>query len=676
MALSSTARTLVLGDSYTWNRGSHQPSLVTYSFATGANGPDSNTGVNDAWAPFNEAQQAAARQALQAWESVSGVRFIEVPDTARGNGIDIRFQLSAMDEDYAGNAFLPQNGNVRISIGYYADDPMVPGTYPYAVLLHEIGHALGLKHPFETFPVLPDELNNFDTTVMAYPRPNIATPTTLRAADIEAIQYLYGTQQDEDNFSVHWSWDANLGGIRHEGNAATQTINGTGLRDIMLGQAGNDLLYGNDGDDLLNGGDGDDTLSSGNGNDVLYGENGNDRMNGDAGNDTLFGGAGNDTLYGQTGDDVLYGETGDDTLSGNDGNDVLAGGAGNDTLDGHDGRDSLYGNDGDDGLNGGAGDDLLSGGAGSNRVDGGSGVDTLATDLFRQEILLTRTNWGYQSDYSHKSYSGTLVGGGESTAAYDIEVVSFADGRLVFDVNDPVAQVMRLYQAALGRQPDMVGREDWTDRLMHGTALSTLAEGFLSSQEFLARFGQPDNAGFITRAYQQALGRDPDAAGLSFWQGKLAGGMSRAEMLVGFSESNENRGRTEGLLAQGLWDADDQIADIARLYRAVLGRAPDTEGLRFWDHQADSGLSTAQIANLFSQSQEFTTRFPGATDAAFVQMVYQNTLGRPGEASGEAFWLDQLAHGMTRGELVAGFADSTEFLIRTTDLTDHGIVFA
>jgi serralysin len=672
---------LILGDSYTWNGGSHQPGLVTFSFATAAGGPNASTAPGVAWAPFNAAQQDAARQALDAWASVSGVRLVEVPDTARGAGIDLRFQLTTLDEDTAGSTYYPrsnssQAGDVSVSLNHYADDPLQPGTYGFLVLLHEIGHGLGLKHPFDGYPTLPEPINNFDTTVMAYPKPGFATPASLRAADVEAIQYLYGSQQDEDRFSVRWAWDANLGGIRHEGNGTAQSINGTALRDIMLGQGGNDALDGNDGDDALYGGDGDDRLFSGSGNDVLYGENGNDLMSGDGGNDTLFGGAGNDTIYGQTGNDVLYGEAGDDILSGNDGDDLLAGGAGNDVLNGQGGQNRLYGHEGNDELNGGTGNDLLNAGGGANRVYGNAGTDTLATDLFRQEMVLTRINWGYQSEYNHKSYSGTLVGGGESTAGYDLEVISFADGRLVFDVNDPAAQVMRLYQAALGRQPDAVGREDWTDRLMHGAGLSSLAEGFLASEEFLSRFGRPDDSGFITRAYQQALGRDPDASGMGFWQAKLAGGMGRAEMLVGFSESNENRVRTEGLLAQGLWDVDNQMADIARLYQAVLGRAPDAGGLRFWDAKADEGFTMPQIANLFAQSNEFTARFPGATDAGFVQMVYQNTLGRPGEAAGEAFWLDKLAHGMTRGELVGGFADSTEFLLQTAHLTDHGITFA
>lgn len=568
MALSSTARTLIFGDSYTWNGGSHQPSLVTYSFADAANGPNGTTGPSTPWAPFNGTQEAMARQALGAWESVSGVHFVEVPDTAGGAGIDLRFQMTRLDEGYAGLTYYPKVGDISLNIDIYANDGLARGSYGYLTLLHEIGHGLGLKHPFDASPNLPAAQDNFDTTVMSYPKQGIATPDSLRAADIEAIQYLYGTQQDEDNFHIHWGWDVAQAGIRHQGNDTSQTIEGTALRDVIVGMGGDDILLGH------------------------------------GGNDLIYGGPGN------------------------------------------------------------------------NRVNGGSGIDTLATDLFRQQTTLTYGSWSYQSDLDHKSFSGLLSGGGERTSANDIEGVAFFDGRLVFDANDPAAQVMRLYQAALDRLPDPVGRDGWTDSLAHGTALTSLAQSFLGSAEFQMRYGAQDNASFVTRTYELALGREPDAPGLSFWLSRLDGGLTRAELLAGFSESNENRDRTDGVLSQGLWDADRQVADLARLYQAALGRAPEADGLRFWDSQVDAGMTVTQVAERFTTSDEFSIRFPNASDTDFVRLVYQNTLGRSADTAGEAFWLDHLAHDMTRGQLVAGFAASNEFLQVSHGLTENGIAFA
>jgi hypothetical protein len=387
----------------------------------------------------------------------------------------------------------------------------------------------------------------------------------LRAADVEAIQYVYGTQQAQDGFHTRWSWDSSYAAIRHEGNDSGQTMTGTAMRDV---------IFGHGGDDVVN------------------------------------AGAGNDVIYG---------------------------------------------------------------GTGLNTISGGDGIDTLATGLLRHQTVLVKLTKGYDLT---GSVSGTLYTPGEHQVFKQIESLAFGDGRLVFDANDPVAQVNRLYQAALGRLPDSVGREHWTAQIMEGTPLSKLAESFLGSAEFQARFGQPDDANFIVTAYRQALGREPDAEGAAFWQAKLAGGMSRAELLAGFSESAENRTLTMSSLDKGLWDGDDQMAEIARLYKAVLGRVPEIDGLRFWHSQMALGMDIKQIANDFAQSAEFTNRFPGGSDAEFVNAVYQNALGRGIDATGQAFWLDQLAHGMTRGEMVGGVSHSTEFLVLSAGLTEGGIVFA
>jgi hypothetical protein len=64
------------------------------------------------------------------------------------------------------------------------------GSLAYEALLHEIGHALGLKHPFEGEYKLPSELDNTENTVMSYNHkkwPNY----TYRPFDIKALNFLY-----------------------------------------------------------------------------------------------------------------------------------------------------------------------------------------------------------------------------------------------------------------------------------------------------------------------------------------------------------------------------------------------------------------------------------------------------------------------------------------------------
>jgi large repetitive protein len=76
------------------------------------------------------------------------------------------------------------------------------------------------------------------------------------------------------------------------GNNNANTLNGTGVAEILGGDADNDTLNGNGGSDFLFGGAGTDTLNGGLGSDRLYGG---------AGSDSLVGGPGSDTMTGGTG---------------------------------------------------------------------------------------------------------------------------------------------------------------------------------------------------------------------------------------------------------------------------------------------------------------------------------------------------------------------------------------
>ena len=105
-----------------------------------------------------------------------------------------------------------------------------------------------------------------------------------------------------------------------------------------------------------------------------------------------------------------------------------------------------------------AGNDTLTGSAGNDSLDGGAGYDTAAMG-----------NVGFRG-------AGTTWAGGNltvtSSAGTDtlanVEVVTFADGRLVMDENDPAARVVRLYEAALNRLPDQGGLNFWIDAVQDG----------------------------------------------------------------------------------------------------------------------------------------------------------------------------------------------------------------
>ncbi len=294
------------------------------------------------------------------------------------------------------------------------------GTVNYGTLLHEIGHAIGLKHPTEVVDdtiggVNHDQVLSSDDpnqTIMAQSGPG--ADDHLKALDKDAAAYLYGpsgtggvytASASGSNSVSNWSWDEATQTLTQTAVAVGETIHGTSVDDIIHGSSGDDSLFGLSGNNQLYGGDGDDKLYDGPGTNLLEGGKGDDSYYitnssttiienpGEGGDDTVFArasytlpdnvetlylsgpdltGAGNDqgdTIWG----DGFYAST----LIGGAGDDYETGGAGDDTIEGGGGDDQMFGGDGDDQMFGGAGDDYMVGGAGDDMIEGDGGHDLM-----------------------------------------------------------------------------------------------------------------------------------------------------------------------------------------------------------------------------------------------------------------------------------------------------------
>jgi len=115
-------------------------------------------------------------------------------------------------------------------------------------------------------------------------------------------------------------------------------------------------------------------------------------------------------------------------------------------------------------------------------------------------------------------------------------------------------------------------------------------------------------------------------------------------------------------------------ASITRLYLAAFNRAPDTIGKQYWIAEMTKGAALQTVADAFCLSLEFAARF-GSTvsNADFLDHVYHNVLGRTGDAGGTAYWLNELGHGHSRGEVLAGFSESPEHIIQNAAFIDDAV---
>ena len=215
-ALSTTSKDAqaILQDSY-WKKDT-----VTYTFNKYIPQVYYKYGdkYTDGWRPFTLHEQALVRKIFRDIEKFTNLKFKEVPS----NG-DIRFNHVNMDDNRDGFAKTPYNtelgGDIWIS-NFIPKDGDAPGTGRYYTLLHEIGHALGLKHSFTGYPVLPPYKDDSNHTVMSYTfigdkvlEPNhdksdlyhdfafyrYALPKGYEVYDIEALQSLYGVNQSGAN---------------------------------------------------------------------------------------------------------------------------------------------------------------------------------------------------------------------------------------------------------------------------------------------------------------------------------------------------------------------------------------------------------------------------------------------------------------------------------------------
>lgn len=130
--------------------------------------------------------------------------------------------------------------------------------------------------------------------------------------------------------------------------------------------------------------------------------------------------------------------------------------------------------------------------------------------------------------------------------------------------------------------------------------------------------------------------------------------------------------------------ADGAIAlDIAgtagqayRLYQAALDRVPDKDGLGYWIAQMDSGMTLAKVASQFVGSDEFKALYGAApTNAQFVDLLYDNVLHRKGDQAGIDFWINSLAAGVQRDDMLASFSESAENQAALVSIIGNGFIY-
>lgn len=442
---SGTTNIDALLSGYKWGGSAGSSAILSYSFPwlngsssvfSGPSGQPYDNKLDESTATehfgLSDVQQTAAVAALKAWANVANITFSQLAETSTNVG-DIRFAFtSAVTTGEWGHtsfpsSYWPSAGDIWISSKLASSTYWQAGSYNFEALLHEIGHALGLKHPFESNPTLPSTWDSRLYTVMSYTDPlndaypNIGyvngktdwltyyiCPDTPMVLDIAAVQYVYGANMSyntgNDVYKYDPStpffttiWDAagndtisvasfstncdvdltpgNYSSIRFPKPAnpgtAKVTYDGTNNLGIAfncvienaIGGSGNDKLTGNSANNFLDGGPG---------NDLMYGGDGNDTFDSDSryrsGTDKMYGGRGDDTFWLES----LYDVVVENSNEGTDTVWVSFNFSISDQLN----IENLYGC-GSTNLNlvGNSASNYIKGSSGDDQLDGGAGID-------------------------------------------------------------------------------------------------------------------------------------------------------------------------------------------------------------------------------------------------------------------------------------------------------------
>jgi serralysin len=666
-----------------WNFLTGAGNTLYYTFSIASGNESGKTGQE----AFTVSQQAGAKAAFTYISELTGIRFLEI-----ANGTDAQIHLSNMDlqgsnvtglcswhgsygPDASGDLFYDADAYVYLdNVEWFSQNRnLAKSTAGYETLLHELGHALGLKHPFDDSIHLPASQDNTNYTLMSYT--DVGVHSTYSPYDIAALNWLYGGDGLRGALGI---------------NAGGRYITGTGA---------NDKLEGNGGNDMIDGANGTDTA-------VFHGVRNNytitPQMNGDLTVSSKDGIDGTDTLRSveilQFTDMSVFRADIVDTTAPDRPTMVVTKNVNGYTI----GNTPLVTGKAE------AGSTIKVYSANDNKV-----VGTVTADANGLYTLKLNT-FANGSDY--RVYATATDAAGNVSAGSD--VVSFK-----VDSTPPVNPTYTMKSDAGSNQVhfDGTGEAGTTIELLRSGDLQTIARtkvgadgkwqldtSPLPNGSYTVSVISSDLADNSSNASSRATLTINSANNITGTAGndtlKPGAGNNAVDGAAGLDTVIYAGPRSNYLLEQEAWgygisdktgpngslgpnghdslinvervqfddafvalDTEGTAGQIFRLYTASLGRPAEAAGMGYWMWRMENGTSIQTVASEFLKQPEFDTLYgTNPSDATFVTKLYNNVLHRDPEPAGFDYWMNTLTNNTNtnkaevRTQMVIDFSNSLE----------------
>lgn len=152
---------------------------------------------------------------------------------------------------------------------------------------------------------------------------------------------------------------------------------------------------------------------------------------------------------------------------------------------------------------------------------------------------------------------------------------------------------------------------------------------------------------YVLQLYMDLLGAAPSPNAFQYWSNQLTSGVPRTQLARALLATTEYRQHR-----------------VTTLYQQYLNRSADSSGLAFWSNflltRPEAEFKSALLA-----SNEYFGRF--ASNTLYVESLYTNILGRPGDTAGVAHWVSMLGAGP------AGRAPVVNALLRSRESIRHQV---